>query len=107
MGKENWKDLPLVNNEGKSKKRFELKIDDHVAFVEYIISKQGIIYLTHTEVPKALAGMGVGGILASKVLAHIKGEGMKMAPLCPFVAAFIKRHPEEGAGLLAPGYTIK
>ncbi|NHF60268.1 N-acetyltransferase [Flavobacteriaceae bacterium TP-CH-4] len=106
MGKQNWEHIPLINNDSGDKKRFELKIDDQVAFTDYMISKQNIIYLTHTEVPNALEGQGVGSALVSKVLDHIKQTGLKMAPLCPFVAAYLKRHPEMADGLLAPGYSV-
>lgn len=105
MSKEELDQLPLINKEG-DKNRFELVIDNHTAFMDYIISKQNIIYLTHTEVPKSLEGQGVGSALVAKVFEFIKKNDLEVAPLCPFVAAYLKRHPELAAGLLAPGYTI-
>jgi hypothetical protein len=106
LEKEILKKLPLINNDGGDKKRFELKVGDHIAFMDYILSKQNIIYLTHTEVPQALEGKGVGSALVSKVLDHIKERQLKMAPLCPFLAAYLKRHPEMAKDILAPGYAI-
>ncbi|QLG46737.1 GNAT family N-acetyltransferase [Costertonia aggregata] len=104
--KTDWKSIPLLNNDSSAKKRFELHIDGQIAFLDYIISKKEIIYLTHTEVPKVLEGKGVGGALVSKVLEHIKEQEIKMAPLCPFVVVYLKRHPELAEGILAPGYSI-
>lgn len=81
----------LKNNKAKS--RFELDIDDHVAFVEYTLSP-GTIALTHTEVPKELGGRGVGSILAKAVLENVRGQGLKVDPRCDFIAGYIRKHPE-------------
>ncbi|MGB5237288.1 MAG: GNAT family N-acetyltransferase [Flavobacteriaceae bacterium] len=96
----------LINNQSGSKKRFELHVGDHIAFMDYILNKKGVIYLTHTEVPVALEGQGVGSAIVSKVLEYIRQEELKMAPLCPFLAAYLKKHPEAAKGLLAPGFSI-
>lgn len=85
-------------------KRFTATVEGHVAFVEYIRA-QGIVYLTHTEVPKAMEGKGVGKALVLSVLTLIKKEGASLAPLCPFVAAFLTRHPE-WKSLLAKNYNV-
>lgn len=86
--------------------RFELNIDGHIAFTDFIRAKGDKIFLTHTEVPKDLEGQGVGSALVSKVLDYIRSNNLKLAPLCPFVAAYIKRHPETVKGLLADGYSV-
>lgn len=106
MAHRNWDDLDLVNNDSDVKKKFELHIEGDVAYIDYMISKQDIIYLTHTEVPPQWEGKGVGSALISKTLDFIKESGLKMAPLCPFVAAYLKRHPERAEGMLARGYSI-
>ncbi len=101
-----WQQLPLINSDKGVKKRFELGEGKKVAFIDYIINKQGIIYLTHTEVPRALEGNGLGSIIVAKTLHYVRESGLKMAPLCPFVAAYLKRHPEKADGILAPGFSI-
>ena len=106
MGRSDWENIELVNNQAAPKKRFELHIGDQIAFIDYIINKQGTIYLTHTEVPVSLEGQGVGSAIVSKTLAYVRSQNLKMAPLCPFVAAYLKRHPEEAEGMLAPGFSI-
>ena len=90
--------------ENKERKRFELQLEGAVAFVEYIRAKDAV-YLTHTEVPKSLEGKGVGSELVRQVLQGMKEEASLIAPLCPFVAAYIKRHPE-WKELLAPRYHV-
>jgi predicted GNAT family acetyltransferase len=85
----------LRNN--KSKNRFELEIDDYMAYVEYALPSPGSITLLHTEVPKELGGRGVGSILAKAVLENIRAQGLKVEPRCEFLAGYIKKHPEFGS----------
>ena len=81
----------LIDN--KEAKQYEFHIDDFVPRIEYMkVSDK--IYLTHTEVPRGLEGKGVGGKLVKTVLEDIEQKKLKLVPLCPFVAAYIKRHPE-------------
>lgn len=95
--------LPLRINEEKG--RFELEVEGHIAFSEFKITKQSIIFITHTEVPPALEGKGVGSTLVLKTLHWIKEKGYPLAPLCPFVASYIKRNPE-WKEILATGYNV-
>ena len=73
---------------------YELKDDVHRQQYEYIKSINGEIYLTHTEVPRELEGKGIGSQLVEKTLQDIERQGLRLVPLCPFVAAYIKKHPE-------------
>ena len=98
-----YESVELLKND--EKKRFELHIDGHIAFIEYILTNQNVMYLTHTEVPRALEGNGVGGSIVVKVLNQIKSNDFTLAPLCPFVASYLKRHPE-WKEILASGYHV-
>lgn len=89
----------------EAKHRFELAVDGHVAFIEYILNKEGIMFLTHTEVPPALEGKGVGSRIVLQALEYIKGKEYTLAPLCPFVAKYLRKHPE-WQSLLARGYKV-
>ncbi len=93
----------LVLNEDK--KRFEYKVNGAIAFIEFILSNENIMFLTHTEVPVELEGKGVGSAIVSKTLEYIKEKGYTLAPLCPFVAAYVKRHPDWKT-ILAKGYNV-
>jgi predicted GNAT family acetyltransferase len=79
------------NNEAEN--RFEVELNGQLAQTKYIRRGQKILF-THTEVPPALEGQGVGNALARASLDYAKREGLRVVPLCPFVAAFIKRHKE-------------
>ncbi|NJR12873.1 N-acetyltransferase [bacterium] len=87
----NLDDLPVINNE--EEKRFELHLGRQVAFVEYMIAGNNIIF-THTEVPPEFEGQGVGNKLAKYVLDDAVAHGYKIQPLCPFIGAYVRRHPD-------------
>jgi len=73
--------------------RFELDADGHVAFSNY--RRDGaILTVLHTEVPAALNGRGIGSALVRGLLETARAQGLKVRPLCPFVSAYIGKHPE-------------
>jgi predicted GNAT family acetyltransferase len=74
-------------------KRFELEVDGHTAFLYYRL-EPGVITLVHTEVPSALGGRGVGSTLVRGALDAIRAKGLKVIATCPFVAAYLGKHPE-------------
>lgn len=74
----------LIDNE--ENRRYEFRIDGHIAKIEYIKTPNGEIYLTHTEVPRALGGKGIGSQLVEKTLKDIEQKDLRLVPLCPFVA---------------------
>jgi uncharacterized protein len=87
------------------RKRFELSAEGYTAFIEYMLVDNKI-FLTHTEVPKALEGKGIGSAIVKLALEETEARGLKLIPLCPFVAAYIKRHPE-WSRILAPDVNLK
>ncbi len=82
----------LTKNE--STRRFELTVDDKPAFIVYEPLGDSVLALTHTEVDPALEGKGVGSKLVEETLQYIDNQGMRIVPTCPFVSAYIKRHPD-------------
>ncbi len=73
--------------------RFALEADGHTAFLYYQLAP-GVITLVHTEVPPELGGRGVGSTLVRGALAAIRVKGLKVIAKCPFVAAYMGKHPE-------------
>lgn len=84
--------IPLIDNH--EKKEFELCVEGQIAKIEYVKTKTNKIYLTHTEVPPELEGMGEGNAIVKKVLDKIRRDKIPLVPMCPFVAAYIKRYPD-------------
>lgn len=96
------KQLEIVDNE--LARQFETRVDGHLAKVEYMMGADRI-FLTHTEVPAALEGKGIASALVEKVLQIVDERKLKMVPLCPYVATYLRRHPE-WKRLLAHGINV-
>lgn len=79
--------------DNKQQSRFELAVDGGTAVLQYM-ERDGALYLTHTEVPPELEGKGIGSRIVKHALEEARGRGVKVAPWCPFVRAYIERHPE-------------
>lgn len=91
--------LPLVKN--SEERRFELKVGDYTVFIDY--KERGKkIWLIHTEAPEELKGKGAATAIIEKTFAYIEENGYRLIPLCPLVAAYLKRHPEWNR-ILDPG----
>jgi predicted GNAT family acetyltransferase len=84
-------DLEVVNNSEAG--RFEVRLGEDLAFVEYRLLASGILF-PHTEVPLAFEGRGVGSALVKAAMAFARERGEKVIPVCPFVAGYIVKHPE-------------
>ncbi len=50
---------------------------------------------THTEIDPRFEGRGVGSALVHQALEDVRGRGMHVLPMCPFVRAYLARHPED------------
>jgi len=82
--------------------RYEIAADGGVAIAAYRLG-DGVITFTHTEVPAALEGRGIASRLIKGALADVRARGLKVVPLCSFVAGYIQRHPEEQNLLASAG----
>ena len=73
--------------------QFEAQVDDQLARLVYERTG-GRIVLIHTEVPDTLSGRGIGSRLARFALEDARARRLRVVPRCPFVRAYIERHPE-------------
>lgn len=73
--------------------RYEIVTPDGTAFLAYRRSDRAII-LVHTEVPGSLRGRNLANSLARHALDTAREAGLRVVPKCPFVSAYIRRHPE-------------
>ena len=64
-----------------------------VGILEYVV-KRGRLALVHTEVPPELEGRGIAGALARFALDDARARALRVIPVCPYVRAFLERHPE-------------
>ena len=73
--------------------RFELHVDGELAGFAQYVRRGGRLVFMHTEIGQAFGGRGLGGVLAAGALDAVRAEGARAVPLCPFVAAYIDKHP--------------
>ena len=57
------------------------------------ISTDGLL-IKHTEIDRKFEGRGFGGALVRHILEDARRQNRKVIPICPYAAAYIKRHPE-------------
>ena len=88
---ENSMDSEFSNN--SIRERFELTVEGDKAFIDYRI-RNGILYLTHTEVPENMRGNGIGTALVKQALQYIKSKGLQIKSLCPFISEYLQKHPK-------------
>lgn len=73
--------------------RYEFAIDGHLATEHYRLDGD-VITFEHTDVPKELGGKGIGSKLVKGALDQVRAAGLKLIPQCPFVKAWIEKHPD-------------
>ena len=73
--------------------RFAVHVDGETSVLDYHLSADKVVF-THTGVPTALGGRGIGSRLVKAGLDWAREQGLRVRPLCPFVSSYIQRHPE-------------
>lgn len=84
----------LVVRDNPARHRFEADLGDSTAIAVYKLLPGKIAFI-HTQVPPQHEGEGIGTALIQAALASARTRGLKVDPVCPFFAAFIKAHREE------------
>ena len=59
----------------------------------------GNLTVYHTEVAEELKGKGVAAKLLSTMVGYARENKLKVIPLCPYVLAQFKRHPDQYADI--------
>lgn len=84
--------LSLADN--PAERRYEAHLGERLAgFSEYLLAPGRVIF-THTVVDPDLEGRGIGSRLVRFELDDVRRRGLSVTPRCPFVRAFIERHPD-------------
>jgi len=53
-----------------------------------------VVTFTHTVVEDAFEGHGVGSRLVATALDSARADGLRVVAQCPFVAAYVDKHPD-------------
>ena len=84
----------LVVRNNPEELRYEALRDDQLVGLIRYRTEPGVVVLVHTEVDEAVEGTGVGSALVRGALDDLRARGLRLVPVCPFVAAYLRRHPE-------------
>ncbi|HTZ57252.1 MAG TPA: GNAT family N-acetyltransferase [Acidobacteriaceae bacterium] len=84
----------MTAQKGNTMSRFEVEEEGQTAYLEFELDNSGWITLWHTEVPEALRGRGVAGMLAQTALEYARDNKLKVDVVCPLVAGYVAKHPE-------------
>lgn len=85
----------VTHNEAAS--RYELPTPHGLAIAAYRTQGDSRVF-THTEVPPADEGRGIGARIVRAALEDTRRRGLRIVPACSFVVAFVRRHPEFNEG---------
>lgn len=85
----------IVIRDNPAASRYETRIGDQVAVLEYEFDGAKQIALIHTEVPSALEGRGIAGKIVRFALDDARARGLEVIPVCPYVVSYLKRHPDD------------
>jgi uncharacterized protein len=81
--------------DNRAMNRFELSVNGETAFLQYKRT-QDALTLIHTEVPVTLRGHHCGEALVKAAIDAGHAEGLHIVALCPFVKAYMRKHPTHG-----------
>lgn len=84
----------ITREDSGNKGRYVLRRDGHETEVTFSVLSPGKIIADHTGVPDALRGTGAGQAIVAFMVEDARARGIAIVPLCPFVNAMRKRHPE-------------
>ena len=76
--------------------RYVVSVDGEDAGSAYYAVREGVVVFTHTEVDDRWEGQGVGSALVRGAIDDVVGSGRTFRPVCPFVRAWVEKHPEYG-----------
>jgi uncharacterized protein len=84
----------VLVRDAPDRSRFEITVNGELAgFAEYR-SRPDHLTFTHTEVSESFQGRGLAGRLIRTALDTARRRGLRVIPLCPYVAGFIRKHQD-------------
>lgn len=87
-------DLTVTHEESGSKGRYFVRHDTGESELTYSVASETLKIADHTAVAEGQEGNGIGLIMLRAFVADARRNGFKILPLCPFVNAQRRKHPE-------------
>jgi uncharacterized protein len=74
--------------------RFVIRQPNGSGELIYMLPREGVMELHHTEVDAALQGQGIAAALAEAAFEYARAHGKRVMVTCPYVQSWLLRHPE-------------
>jgi uncharacterized protein len=78
----------------KAARRFAARLDRRIAYLSYDQIDEKTLDYAHVFVPPEFRGGGVASAVTKAALDYARDSGFSVVPSCPFVSAYVRRHPE-------------
>lgn len=89
-------DVEIEREEADGKGRYVGRIPGIEGEAEITFTRRGpkLISADHTGAPDSMKGTGAAMALVEYMIADARREGFKIIPICPYVKAQYRKHPE-------------
>jgi len=88
-------ELTVLREDGATRGRYVIKLaPGFEAEMTYRKADDGTITVDHTGVPPEYEGRGIAAKLVNKAVTDAREQGFKIMPVCSYVVAQFRRHPE-------------
>lgn len=88
-------ELTVAREDTATRGRYVIDLGDGFeAEMNYTRPRNGVLSIHHTGVPSEFEGRGIAARLVNAAIADARAQGFKIEPLCSYVAAQFRRHPE-------------
>lgn len=89
-------DIEIEREEADGKGRYVGRIPGIEGEAEITFTRRGpkLISADHTGAPDSMKGTGAAMALVEYMIADARREGFKIIPICPYVKAQYRKHPE-------------
>ncbi|MGB3339010.1 MAG: GNAT family N-acetyltransferase [Devosia sp.] len=88
-------ELPVTREDGATRGRYVIRLaPGYEAEMTFSKGANGTITIDHTGVPPEYEGRGIAARLVNKAISDAREQGFKITPICSYVVAQFRRHPE-------------
>lgn len=88
-------ELVVQREDGPTRGRYVIHLaPGYDAEMTFRKGENGTIIIDHTGVPPEYEGRGIAAKLVNQAIADAREQGFKITPVCSYVVAQFRRHPE-------------
>jgi predicted GNAT family acetyltransferase len=88
-------ELTVLRDDGATRGRYVIHLaPGFEAEMTFRRAPDGTMTIDHTGVPPEYGGRGIAAKLVNRAIEDAREEGFRIVPLCSYVAAQFRRHPE-------------